>query len=135
MDLLIGRTAKRDFEEEDFSYESDLATRLQAPTINTHSGRNGNPCTIPRFNAFDAMIEPDIWEFHLSYGDMSVDFSKLLPEHNNSRLVVHAPELFANSRLMNLAFDEKERAYSIDQTKRVIELTIDLQRRFEGGCQ
>lgn len=135
IDGLIGRFAKRDFEEEDFFYESDLSDADGDLNYKFSFKKQwGIPVRFHDFGAFSELIEPDIWEFHLSYGDLSVDYRKLIPNVNNARLVVHAPELFAGSRLMNLAaFDEKERVYSIEQTKRVIDLTLNLQQHFKGS--
>ena len=44
-------------------------------------------------------ISPDLFEFHLSYRDLSLEPQPFLAEVACSRLVVHAPELFENCLL------------------------------------
>ena len=45
--------------------------------------------------------------------------------------VVHAPELFSGSRLMDLASpDEEYRQYSVRETQRVIDITRSLKKYF-----
>ena len=64
---------------------------------------------------------------------MEIDFSKYLPRSNKSKFVVHAPELFKNSLLMDLASKDQEvRKKSILETQKVIDITIELKEYFNS---
>ena len=69
-------------------------------------------------------IDPDLFEFHLSYRDLSLDPRPFLEETHCTRLIVHAPELFEHSELLDLAADDETyRRRSIDNLKRVVAAT------------
>jgi N-acetylneuraminate synthase len=73
------------------------------------------------------MVEPDLFEFHLSYRDLSVDPRPYLHETDCTRLVVHAPELFEDSELLDLASaDEAYRKRSIQNLQRVVDVTLKI---------
>ena len=72
-----------------------------------------------------------LFEFHLSYSDLDLDIGEFLTGEYECGFVVHAPELFAGSRLMDLASpDEEYRRYSIMETQRVIDITRSLKKYF-----
>lgn len=128
---LLGRTLQRDMGEEDFFYPSDLKETRVTP----RAYRCGRPWGVPvRYHDFAehaAMIKPDLWEFHLSYSDMDIDPADFLQGTYAEDFVVHAPELFAGSRLMDLATpDEAYRKESLRETQRVIDITRGLKRFF-----
>ena len=76
-------------------------------------------------------IKPDLWEFHLSYSDMDLDLSDYFKTKFESDFVVHAPELFAGSHLMDLATpDQSYREESLKETQRVIDITRELKKFF-----
>src|SRR4029453_1919329 len=80
---------------------------------------------------FLEMCRPDLIEFHLSYQDMDRDPADYLKRTYNVNFVVHAPELFAGSMLMDLPPpDEKMRRFSLKETQRVIDITRGLKRFF-----
>ena len=59
-----------------------------------------------------------MFEFHLSYSDLDLDINDYLSGEYECGFVVHAPELFSESRLMDLASpDEEYRQYSIKETQ------------------
>jgi sugar phosphate isomerase/epimerase len=91
----------------------------------------GVPVRYHDFAEYDSKISPDIFEFHLSYSDLDLDISDFLSSQYASGFVVHAPELFSGSRLMDLASaDEEYRRYSISETQRVIEITRSFKKYF-----
>src|SRR5262249_2166631 len=79
---------------------------------------------------FLGTCQPDLVEFHLSYQDMERDPGAYLKEGTYCiDFLVHAPELFAGSRLMDLATpDAEERRRSLAETQRV----IDIARALNG---
>jgi N-acetylneuraminate synthase len=128
---LLGTVLQHDMEEEDFFYPSDLAQTGVKPRTYTFSRPWGVPVRYHDYKKYYDFIEPDLFEFHLSYSDMELDPKQFLSGTYDCDLVVHAPELFANSRLMDLATpDESYRKISILETQRVIDITRSLKKFF-----
>ena len=129
---LLGCSLDHDLNEEDFFYPSDLTDERIAPRPYQFARPWGIPVRYHDFQEYAERIKPDVWEFHLSYSDMELnpdDFLSVIPDCD---FVVHAPELFAGSRLMDLASpDETYRRHSIVETQRVIDITRDLKRFFQ----
>jgi N-acetylneuraminate synthase len=130
-EALIGRTLQHDMGEEDFFYPSDLLDTRIEPRNYRFTRPWGVPVRYHDFREYAARIQPDLWEFHLSYSDMDLDPAAYLAGPYAAGLVVHAPELFSGSRLMDLATpDEVYRKESIRETQRVIDITRNLKRFF-----
>jgi N-acetylneuraminate synthase len=130
-EALLGRTLLHDMDEEDFFFPSDLQDNRVEPRAYSFSRPWGVPVRYHDFREYAARIQPDLWEFHLSYSDMDLEPSKYLDGPYRAGLVVHAPELFSGSRLMDLATpDEDYRNDSIRETQRVIDITRKLKRYF-----
>ena len=130
-EALLGRTLKHDMFEEDFFYPSDLTDQRIEPRPYHFNRPWGVPVRYHDFKDYAARINPDLWEFHLSYSDMELMPHNFLTDTYNSNFVVHAPELFANSCLMDLASPgEDYRQQSILETQRVINITRGLKRFF-----
>jgi sialic acid synthase SpsE/sugar phosphate isomerase/epimerase len=128
---LIGMPTKRAMEADDYFFLSDLGTE----TLTNRAYKFSRPWGVPvRYHdalGFMARFKPDLVEFHLSYQDMDRDPGDFLSGTYDMDFVVHAPELFAGSRLMDLATDDKAyRDFSIRETQRVIDITRDLKRFF-----
>ena len=128
---LLGRTLRHDMLEEDFFYPSDLADDRVEPRPYHFSRPWGVPVRYHDFQDYNFRIKPDLFEFHLSYSDMELKPDDFLNGIYTCGFVVHAPELFANSCLMDLASpDEAYRTQSVKETQRVIDITRDLKRFF-----
>lgn len=128
---LLGRTLHHDMGEEDFFYPSDLQDARIEPRPYRFTRPWGVPVRYHDFRQYAARIQPDLWEFHLSYSDMDLNPADYLDGPYQAGLVVHAPELFSGSRLMDLATpDDAYRNESIRETQRVIDITRNLKRFF-----
>ena len=131
LDDLVGRTLNRDMNEEDYFYPSDLQEYRIEPRKYDFTMPWGVPVRYHDFAEYYQKIKPDLFEFHLSYSDMEIDVSDYLQGTYNCDFVVHAPELFSGSRLMDLAStDEDYRRFSIQETQKVIEITRSLKKYF-----
>lgn len=125
---LLGRPVQRDIAQGDFLFESDLQEQsaeermaFQLPI------RWGVPVRYHDFLDYHRRIEPDLFEFHLSYRDLSLKPQPFLATVQCSRLVVHAPELFENSELLDLVSDDPAyRQRSIDNLQRVVDATLQI---------
>lgn len=130
-EVLLGRTLQHDMAEEDFFYPTDLKDERVEPRSYAFHRPWGIPVRYHDFRDYFARIQPDVWEFHLSYSDMDLDPAEFLDGPLTADFVVHAPELFSGSRLMDLATpDEAYRSESIRETQRVINITRGLKRFF-----
>lgn len=128
---LLGRTLQRDMQEEEFFFPSDLSDRRVEPRPYVFGRPWGVPVRYHDFTEYQRRIRPDLFEFHLSYSDMDLAVDKYLRGTYPFDFVVHAPELFTGSMLMDLASpDEAYRRQSIRETQRVIDITRGLKRFF-----
>jgi len=128
---LLGRTIQRDILEEDYFYPSDLQDTRVEPKNYIFKRPWGVPVRYHDFNEYNSKINPDCFEFHLSYSDLDLNIDEFLTEKYDCGFIVHAPELFAGSRLMDLATpDEGYRQYSVEETQRVIDITRSLKKYF-----
>lgn len=130
-EALLGRVLQHDMAEEDFFYPSDLVDIKIEPRAYKFNRPWGVPVRYHDFNEYYSRIKPDLFEFHLSYSDMELNPSDYLKSIYECGFVVHAPELFANSKLMDLASpDEGYRKFSVRETQRVINITRALKQFF-----
>lgn len=133
---LIGRISKKDFSKEDFFFPSDLVNTSLAPREYKFDRPWGIPVRYHDFKDYDELISPDLYEFHLSYSDMELDPGNYLNKEYLCGFVVHAPELFSGSHLMDLTSpDNAYRERSINETQRVIDITRRLKDFFPSEEQ
>ena len=130
-DQLIGKELKREMNFEDFFYESDIEDNLITSKEYKFNRPWGIPVRYHDFQQYSAMAKPDFFEFHLSYSDMELNPKNYLDSTYECGFVVHAPELFKESHLMDLATPNSDyRKYSMEQTQRVIDITRNLKAFF-----
>ncbi len=128
---LIGKKLTRDLNEEDFFFPSDIGEGRKEPGTYSFNLKWGVPVRYHDFNEYNKKINPDLFEFHLSYSDLDLDVSKYLDGTYDCDFVVHAPELFSGSKLMDLATPDSEyRDSSIFETQRVIDITNKIKQYF-----
>ena len=133
-DQLLGLTLKRNMSEEDYFYPSDLEGIQIEPKEYNFKRPWGVPVRYHDFKDYHEKISPDVFEFHLSYSDMDLKISDYFSGEYGCKFVVHAPELFSGSRLMDLASpDDDYRRYSISETQRVIDITRELKKHFPSS--
>ncbi len=124
---LIGKISKRQLAQGDFLFESDISGLYSGKRQYSFPVKWGIPVRYHDFADFSRRITPDLFEFHLSYRDLGVDPRPFLHTVDCTRLVVHAPELFENSELLDLASDDiAYRQRSIQNLQRVVDATLQL---------
>lgn len=128
---LIGLKLNRDIDNEDYFFKSDLTFEKQIIKEYKFKHPWGIPVRYHDFKKYLELIKPDLFEFHLSYSDMELDIDKYLTGVYDCGFVVHAPELFKGSHLMDLATpDEEYRKISMLETQKVIDITRKLKKYF-----
>jgi N-acetylneuraminate synthase len=131
MPALIGRRLNRAMARDDYFFQSDLADGVATARRYRFDRPWGVPVRYHDTERFLEICQPDIIEFHLSYSDMERDPATYLSGTYDLGFVLHAPELFAGSKLMDLATsDEALRRYSLEQTQAVIDITRGLKKFF-----
>lgn len=131
MPALLGRKLMRAMTADDYFFQSDLDEGAAKARRYRFDRPWGVPVRYHDAERFLEICEPDIIEFHLSYSDMERDPAAYLSGTYDLGFVVHAPELFAGSKLMDLATpDEALRRYSLEQTQAVIDITRSLKKYF-----
>lgn len=129
---LLGKPAQRDICLGDFLFESDLNEQQAEDRLEFQMPiRWGVPVRYHDFLDYRRRITPDLFEFHLSYRDLSLKPQPFLAPVDCPRLVVHAPELFENSELLDLVSDDPAyRQRSIDNLQRVVDATMQIGEFF-----
>ncbi|WP_245453809.1 N-acetylneuraminate synthase family protein [Bradyrhizobium sp. AC87j1] len=131
MPALLGRKLTRTMAADDYFFQSDLDEGAAKARRYRFDRPWGVPVRYHDTERFLEICQPDIIEFHLSYSDMERDPAAYLSGTYDLGFVVHAPELFAGSKLMDLATpDEALRRYSLEQTQAVIDITRGLKKYF-----
>lgn len=131
MKELIGKTLTRNMDIEDYFYKSDLNGNLLKSRKYEFNRLWGIPVRYHDFTKFTESIMPPMVEFHLSYSDMDLNLSDFFNKQYDCDFVVHAPELFKGSHLMDLATDDDEyRKISMTETQRTIDITRELKKYF-----
>ena len=131
---LIGLTAIRDIPVGDFLVDADLLGRIAAYEPHSFPILWGVPVRYHDFRDYKKRITPDLYEFHFSYRDLGLDPKMYIDQVDCKRLVMHAPELFENSELLDLVSDDLNyRTRSIDNIKRVIDATEALRPFFPNA--
>jgi N-acetylneuraminate synthase len=128
---LIGKTTIRDLKKGDFFFESDVTGQFSKKSRYEFNRPYGIPV---RYHDYKALIEDvhlDFVEFHLSYRDLEVDLAEYIEPNDELGFAVHAPELFARDHLLDLSSeDESYRNHSVNELKRVVKQTQELQQYF-----
>ena len=128
---LLGKTLQRDMSVDDYFFLSDINQNKIKPRQYNFKRPWGVPVRYHDFNQYNNMISPDLFEFHLSYSDLDLNIDDFFNNEYQSDFVVHAPELFSGSHLMDLASpDDEYRKISINETQRVVDITRSIKKFF-----
>ncbi|MBK5539796.1 N-acetylneuraminate synthase family protein [Pseudomonas sp. TH05] len=131
---LLGKKAGRAIPQGDFLFDSDLSEQAEVRREFAMPILWGVPVRYHDFLQYEQWIKPDLFEFHLSYRDLSVAPQAYLRQVECSRLVVHAPELFENSELLDLVADDLDyRQRSIANLQRVVDATLQIAEFFPNA--
>jgi sialic acid synthase SpsE/sugar phosphate isomerase/epimerase len=131
LDQLIGITLKRDLDEESYFFITDINAAVKEPRDYSFQHPWGVPVRYHDFNQYYQRIKPDLIEFHMSYSDMDLNLADYLEGTYDMDFLVHAPELFEGSHLMDLMSPDKDYLEkSLVETQRLIDITRELKKFF-----
>jgi sialic acid synthase SpsE/sugar phosphate isomerase/epimerase len=126
---LLGKQAQREIEEGDFLFQSDIDEKKSAFNQFYFNRPFGVPVRYGDYLKMKSMSNINFVEFHLSYQDLNL--TNPVNGQNDFGYSVHAPELFADDHLLDLAsLDEEYRKKSISNLQRTIETARNLQKHF-----
>ena len=127
---LLGKRAQRDIEEGDFLFQSDVDEKKSVYNQYSFNRAFGVPVRYGDYLKMKSMSNLSFVEFHLSYQDL--DLTNPINGQNDFGYSVHAPELFADDHLLDLAsLDEEYRKKSISNLQRTIETARGLRKHFD----
>lgn len=118
---ILGKTLIQEVNKHDFIFPKHF-TKQQAELKVQNLGRNwGVPVRPHDVKFFHEIFKAPVYEFHISYSDLNrFTLPPEITDLKEHQLLVHAPELFSDSRLLDLcAIDKNERALSIKNLQRV----------------
>jgi N-acetylneuraminate synthase len=126
---LLGKRAVREIEQGDFLFQSDIDEKKTVFNRFNFDRPFGVPVRYGDYLKMKSMSNLDFVEFHLSYHDLQL--TKPINGHNDFGFTVHAPELFSDDHLLDLAsLDEDYRKKSISNLQRTIEVARSLRNHF-----
>lgn len=130
---IVGKTARRDLKNGEVVYFADVDGGGEEYLQGFKFSRPwGLPVRYHDFRDTIADVKPDFVEFHFSYSDLDEDPARHFNENLSIDFVVHAPELFPNDHLLDLAsLNENYRAQSVKYLQKVVDLTRKLKQYFK----
>ena len=122
LELLVGRIANRDIEEDSCFFNSDLQEKIIKKDNFNFKRPYGIPVRYHDFQKLTSNSPLDFVEFHLSYQDLNEKPSDFIKDKPQLFFTVHAPELFKNDHILDLcSIDENYRKLSVNYLNEVIE--------------
>ena len=126
---LLGKRAQREIEEGDFLFQSDVGEKKLAFNKFNFDRTFGVPVRYGDYLKMKSLSNINFVEFHLSYQDLNLN--NPIEGFNDFGYSVHAPELFADDHLLDLAsLDVEYRKKSVSNLQRTIEIARDLRKHF-----
>lgn len=133
---IAGKAAIRKLRRGDILYPSDVGEDLARPRAYAFARPFGIPVRYHDIRTLAGLSNFDLLEFHLSYKDLEVDVEPFFDGPLDMDLVVHAPELFAGDHVLDLCSpDDAYRVTSVDQLRRVVEITRGLRQYFKRAAR
>ncbi len=128
---LLGRISQRDMEKGDFFFASDLQTQRVEPRAFSFDRPWGVPVRYHDFESMASMVPANLLEFHFSFRDLEENPADHFTTTLDHQLIVHAPEIFSGSYLLNLAADDNEEAMrGVKEMQQVVDVTRSMKPYF-----
>lgn len=119
---ICGKASHRGISKGSIIYESDLIGFVSGKSKYSFTRPYGIPVRYHDYERLTKNKELDFVEFHLSYSDLSIEPTDFIQGTKKRFVTVHAPELFENDHLLDLASsDQGYRLESVQHLSRVVE--------------
>ena len=131
---ILGRSSRANLKKGDFIYPCHFENVQNQKVKFNFNLEWGIPIRYHDFKRLTSRGNPELVEFHLSYSDLKLNPSHFLKleETLPFKFLVHAPELFENDHILDLASeDEDHRIKSVEHLQRVIDISADLAQFFK----
>jgi sialic acid synthase SpsE/sugar phosphate isomerase/epimerase len=132
MSLLLGKKVNRSIARHDFIFLNDLGNSLEFKKYFTFNRPFGVPVRFHDVAQMIAKSNINVIEFHLTYKDLSYDISSMDVDVSTiKKIVVHAPELFGEDHILDLA--SKDEAYvqkSLNYLNQVVDVVLTIKNHF-----
>lgn len=134
---LIGKKTIRNMSKDDFFFPSDVEQKINKFSRYNFNRNFGIPVRYHDLNDLYGKSNFDFLEFHLSYGDIGLNLNKIINKcFDNLSFHVHAPELFEEDHVLDLASRNKEyRAKSIENLNRIVDETSRIRKFFPNTAK
>jgi sialic acid synthase SpsE/endonuclease IV len=134
MDDLLGRVCQRNMVKGDFFFASDLLNKREEPRAFSFKRPWGVPVRYHDFVAMSEMVPAQLLEFHFSFRDLEENPADHFAAPLEHQLIVHAPEIFSGSYLLNLAAEGKDEAQrGVKEMQRVVDVTRSMKPFFPNA--
>ena len=131
MDRLVGRVCQRKMVKGDFFFASDLQNKQEEPRAFYFKRPWGVPVRYHDFVEMGKLVPAQLLEFHFSFRDLEEDPADYFTSPLKHQLIVHAPEIFSGSYLLNLAAEDKDEAQiGIKKMQQVVDVTRSMKPFF-----
>lgn len=129
---LVGRVSRRNITRFTEFHESDITGAFVGCAQRYEINRSwGIPVRYHDFGELLNKSNQSVMEFHMSHGDLAHSPSQFLKQTPSMDLIVHAPEMFSEDHLIDLAAEsDSHRERSIREIARVIDCTREIQTFF-----
>jgi sugar phosphate isomerase/epimerase len=119
---ICGKVSHRSISTGSIIYETDLIGFVSGKSEYSFTRPYGIPVRYHDYERLTKNKELDFVEFHLSYSDLSIEPLDFIQDTKNRFVTVHAPELFENDHLLDLASsNEVYRQESMKNLRRVVD--------------
>ena len=128
---LLGRTCQRKMFKGDFFFTSDLENKHEEPRDFSFKRPWGIPVRYHDFSAMAKMVPAQLLEFHFSFRDLEENPADHFTKPLEHQLIVHAPEIFSGSYLLDLASRDNNKAQiGVRSMQQVVDVTRSMKPFF-----
>lgn len=130
IDQVLDKKVNKNISEGSFIFLDDLTKEIKPFRHKMNEFRWGIPVRPHDIMQLHSKFDSPVYEFHISYSDLDRNaLPNGLSKLSNKKFIVHAPELFADSRLLNLcSIDPKDRELSIMNMAKVIKFSQKVKK-------
>lgn len=130
IDQLLNQKLNKNISEGSFIFLDDITKATKPLRHKLNAFRWGIPVRPHDIMQLHSKFDSPVYEFHISYSDLERnELPNALSKLTTKKFIVHAPELFADSRLLNLcSINLEDRELSIMNMSKVIKFSQKIKK-------